>query len=555
MSTTGFRDFLKSGAIKGYFTDAQFWSYYDQLLAKYPDRVGQRVALGQTYQGQNIWGFYFGKHLQGAEQGLERKNIVFITGLHHSREPLTVTMVLYLMVRILDEVGECGGGSPALKEKWRLFFNNNVIFFIPIVNADSYRYIGQNWQGPHGADVLMIRKNRNISPRCDEFTGGVDLNRNYSFMFALNDSGSSGDPCQEDFRGSRPFSEPETQTIKRFVDEHPHIVTGINMHTYGNAWIFPFNFVHDSRNQLLRQRKPKFYNFYREFVEDMRHKHENAEFGNAQGTVQYPTNGEAGDWLTATHNIINLDVELGDTDKRSDQFYPPRSIIPGICAHNFQVFREFFWKHNIHLMLHQVKRNRRKKTLTFIIFNKSISSLIDFTAEATPVFGKKRSRKLRKKKARAKKRKSAHGKRNKRKFKLKEGRLLSSGQGFHIDYAIKPKSTLRAEDFHRADNATLKGTLHGRHYLEIQFTFDDSAQLDSFKAVDLDVHYGRGYVKKYQFLTHNKKRRMLSHSRSKRLTQVLRQFGLIQERRLREGPPKLTERQRQRAQDRPKLVV
>ena len=35
-------------------------------------------------------------------------------------------------------------------------------------------------------------------------------------------------------------------------------------------------------------------------------------------TLDYETNGEAGDWLTGAENILNLDVELGSKDGRSD---------------------------------------------------------------------------------------------------------------------------------------------------------------------------------------------------------------------------------------------
>ena len=368
MSVSELHNFLKSGGIKGYFTASEFWYYFDILQNKYPNYVGKKIPLGSTYLGSTVHGFYFGQDINNHEIKNYKKNIVFITGLHHSREPLTVTMVLYLMIRILNESGVCHDVNEDIEDKWKLFFRNNVIFFIPIVNLDSYKYIAQNWQGEHSQEVLMIRKNRNISPVCTEFTGGVDLNRNYSFMFGLNESGSSGNPCEEDFRGSHAFSEPETQNIKKFVENHNNIVTGINMHTYGNAWIFPFNFVHDSKNHLLEKKKPKFYHFYKEFVQDMKKKHEEADYGNAQKTVQYPTNGEAGDWMTEAHNIINLDVELGNKDKRSDQFYPPKSIIPNICSFNFKVFRQFFWKHNIDLELHQIKRNIKKKNINICYF-------------------------------------------------------------------------------------------------------------------------------------------------------------------------------------------
>lgn len=111
----------------------------------------------------------------------------------------------------------------------------------------------------------MIRKNRNIEGYCDQFTGGVDLNRNYSFKFALDESGSSSDPCSEDFRGRSPFSEPETKAIKNFVESHPNIVSGVNIHSYGNDWIYPFNYVHDGSNSLLKRTKRLYFDFYNEF--------------------------------------------------------------------------------------------------------------------------------------------------------------------------------------------------------------------------------------------------------------------------------------------------
>ena len=41
-------------------------------------------------------------------------------------------------------------------------------------------------------------------------TTGVDLNRNYDWKFAKDDTGSSPSSCDEAFRGDHPFSEPET---------------------------------------------------------------------------------------------------------------------------------------------------------------------------------------------------------------------------------------------------------------------------------------------------------------------------------------------------------
>lgn len=89
----------------------------------------------------------------------------------------------------------------------------------------------------------------------------MDLNRNYDYKFALDEEGSSSDPCSEDYRGSRPFSERETYNLKKYVDHHPNIVSAINIHSYGNAWIYPFNYVHDPNDRMLRHHNELFYNF------------------------------------------------------------------------------------------------------------------------------------------------------------------------------------------------------------------------------------------------------------------------------------------------------
>ena len=48
----------------------------------------------------------------------------------------------------------------------------------------------------------MLKKNKSDK--------GVDLNRNFGYMFGLDNFGSNDDPCKDDYRGSYAFSEPET---------------------------------------------------------------------------------------------------------------------------------------------------------------------------------------------------------------------------------------------------------------------------------------------------------------------------------------------------------
>jgi carboxypeptidase T len=54
---------------------------------------------------------------------------------------------------------------------------------------------------------------------------GVDLNRNYGYQWGYDDIGSSPDSNSDTYRGSGPFSEPETQAIRDFVTAHQFVVS------------------------------------------------------------------------------------------------------------------------------------------------------------------------------------------------------------------------------------------------------------------------------------------------------------------------------------------
>ncbi len=62
---------------------------------------------------------------------------------------------------------------------------------------------------------------------------GVDLNRNYDYKWGLDNIGSSNGECNEDYRGPAPFSEPETEAIKNYVERNKKLLQlVINFHAY-----------------------------------------------------------------------------------------------------------------------------------------------------------------------------------------------------------------------------------------------------------------------------------------------------------------------------------
>ena len=91
----------------------------------------------------------------------------------------------------------------------------------------------------------MIRKNQHPYDCFGVESVGVDLNRNYGYKWGVDNTGSSNRECEEDYHGPAPFSEPETQAVRDFVEGHPQLKIAINFHAWGNLFITPFNYSSD----------------------------------------------------------------------------------------------------------------------------------------------------------------------------------------------------------------------------------------------------------------------------------------------------------------------
>ena len=82
-------------------------------------------------------------------------------------------------------------------------FSNYKVLFIPVVNIDGFYTICQQYR--ESGKLEYIRKNmhpdqsRTCSSSIEDV--GVDLNRNYDWAFGIDNIGSNGNPCAEDYRG------------------------------------------------------------------------------------------------------------------------------------------------------------------------------------------------------------------------------------------------------------------------------------------------------------------------------------------------------------------
>ena len=254
---------------------------------------------------------------------LYSKSGIFFNGMHHGKEPVSMMMNIYLILHLLS----------LPKEYLHLFLSSTNIYFLPVVNIDGYKYNTLNYKDNQYSSV---RKNRRIhkNTTCSNEYYGVDLNRNYDFFFGYDNEGSSGKPCREDYRGEYPFSEPETNNIKNFIDFHPNIKIVFNYHTYGNLIITPFNYLkHNDSLKIIKEEYPLHYKMYEDFQKEAKFP-VNFLFGNADNTIKYKSNGDATDWFLGKKKILSFSPELGNGDKKSDVFYPNKNLTFDIMDKN-----------------------------------------------------------------------------------------------------------------------------------------------------------------------------------------------------------------------------
>ena len=334
----GFEDFLYDSIGDGEMANS-FLSY-DQYVKKlvqlrddYPNLISLET-IGTTPNNNNITAIKI-------KSKYHTNKAILFTGMHHAREPTSMMMNMNIIHKVifLSNLNDASVQD---------LLNSVNIYLIPIINVDGYIVNVENFFKFNGDYTkCMVRKNRQTEPqdifnKCSvkenfrEVTVGVDLNRNYDYMFGYDNEGSSGIYCQEDFRGTHAFSEPETQAVKNFIESHPEIKIAFNYHAWGNLVIYPFNYA-DSKESTIKlfTNYIFFKHLYNEFVEEADFP-KNFKHGNGMEAIQYKANGEASDWMLGEKRILAFSPELGIDNGNSNHFYPDRSTLLKVIHANLK---------------------------------------------------------------------------------------------------------------------------------------------------------------------------------------------------------------------------
>jgi carboxypeptidase T len=303
------------GSMGGFYTLAEVNAELDEMYSLFPNLITQKVSIGNTIEGRPM---YMVKISDNPTVN-ENEPQVLYTALIHAREPESMEQMIFFMFYLLENYGTDPEAT--------YLVNNRELYFIPVINADGYQYNYTTNPGGGG----MWRKNR----RNNGGSYGIDLNRNYGPYAYWNSSngGSSTTPSSDTYRGTAPFSEPETANIRDFIATK-YLKNALNYHTYGGYLIYPY--------AALDMETPDS-SAFREYSRDMA-SYNGYVYGLTLETVGYSVRGSSDDYfydgdIVANHGkILAMTPEVGTTG-----FWPTQAEIIPLALENLRPNLYYAW--------------------------------------------------------------------------------------------------------------------------------------------------------------------------------------------------------------------
>jgi murein tripeptide amidase MpaA len=269
------------------------------IAAKYPTLTRFTASIGKTVEGRDI------PAISVSAAGFNNASIqrIFFAGGQHAREWIGPATVLYQLVQLLENYG---------KDTLVTSFLQNLEFVIvPLSNPDGYEYAFTNER--------LWRKNRRKN------TGGsygVDLNRNWNDHWG--GSGSSSSPTSDTYRGTAPFSEPESLAIANYIsskNQQGNILGAIDFHSYSQLILRPYGWTtaNSPDNAALK--------IIGDGVSYEIQKQSGKAYTSQRSIDLYITTGTASDWYYSAGIWAAYTIELRDTGQYGFVL-PPAQIIP-----------------------------------------------------------------------------------------------------------------------------------------------------------------------------------------------------------------------------------
>lgn len=301
-----------------YHTYAELDTELHQLATAHP-QIARVASIGKSIEGRELWAI---KISDNVAQDEPESTVVFVGG-HHAREWISVDVPFLLAKHLLNQYG-----TDTLATR---LVNQTEIWIVPMVNPDGHQYSVTSQR--------LWRKNRRNN---GDGTFGVDLNRNYSYQWG--GPGSSGDSFSETYRGTGPFSEPETQAVRDFLQQHRPSGL-ISYHNFSQLILYPWGYTNNPAPD-----KTLLSNFAVAMADRIRVVH-NVAYTPEQSSDLYLASGDTTDWLYGVYRVPCFTIELR-----------PRSTFPGFELPETEIAPTF--EENLPAALYLIDRSLQSHNLT-----------------------------------------------------------------------------------------------------------------------------------------------------------------------------------------------
>ncbi len=276
-------------------------------MEKENPEIAKVHIVGTSLEGRDIMAIQLNTTKESLEKGKSNKAGAIFLGAHHAREHLSVEIPLMMVDYLLKNKADA---------KISALLDSRDLWFVPLVNPDGSEYDISKGR------YLSWRKNRR--PNGDG-TYGVDLNRNYGYQWGTG--GSSTNTNSDVYMGPKPFSEPETQVMKAFIEDHLNAKVLLSFHTFSELILYPWGHKYDS---IEEKKDLAVFETMAKTMAGWNH------YTPEQASSLYIASGDTTDWAYGEHGIFAFTFELTPSSIYAGGFYPGQKAIDPTFAANLK---------------------------------------------------------------------------------------------------------------------------------------------------------------------------------------------------------------------------
>ena len=285
-----------------YYDPGEIQTLLTQAAGNYPS-ITRLFVVGTSWEGRDIYGLEISDN-PGTD---EDEPSVLFNSQHHAREVATP----HVAMDVVDTL-TAGYGVDAQVTAW---VNDYKTVVVPVVNPDGTQHV-------FDVDSLWRKNRQTYGGSCT----GVDLNRNYSYLWGPAGCGSGASCSQETYRGPSASSELESSAMAALSDQW-HFTTAISWHAYGQFIDYPYACSNGAANEIMPEH---------DVIHEMMHGMADA-IDAVDSTPRFdvyspasggPISGDDTSWYYAYHGTYAMLVEVGQS------FEPNFADVPAIVSRN-----------------------------------------------------------------------------------------------------------------------------------------------------------------------------------------------------------------------------